>query len=63
MTGPNGFAARAKVIALDTGPTADSAVATYQVDGIAFTSRYTLSVFDAPIAQVTLFYLRPQQWE
>jgi hypothetical protein len=62
VTGAGGFAARAKLVAVGDFSTGNSVVATYSVDGIAFTSRYTVSVLGNPIAGVTLFYLRPQWW-
>jgi hypothetical protein len=59
ITSVGGFAAQASLVGIN----AATNVATYRIDGIAATGRYTISINDQSLGDLTLFNLRPQRWE
>jgi len=62
VTGPNGYSAMATAVNF-VSRDANRAVVTYRIDGVDVTGRYAVAVNGAVSANVTLFYLVPDQWE
>jgi hypothetical protein len=62
VSGPDGFSALASLVKVTGVGRATDRVATYRIDGMRVTAGYTIYFAQQPVATVTLFYLRPENW-